>query len=64
MEEAAAADNVLILEKGRICAEGTPDTLKSKYGKDTLKLRFSNSEEGMKQLRAIVTKKQTDQDYE
>ena len=53
MEEAAAADNVLILEKGRICAEGTPDTLKSKYGKDTLKLRFPNSEEGMKQLRAM-----------
>ena len=53
MEEAAAADNVLILEKGRICAEGTPDTLKSKYGKDTLKLRFTNSGEGMKQLRAM-----------
>ena len=53
MEEAAAADNVLILEKGRICAEGTPDTLKSKYGKDTLKLRFPNSEKGMKQLRAM-----------
>ena len=53
MEEAAAADNVLILEKGRICAEGTPDTLKSKHGKDTLKLRFPNSEEGMKQLRAM-----------
>lgn len=53
MEEAAAADNVLILEKGGICAEGTPDTLKSKYGKDTLKLRFPNSEEGMKQLRAM-----------
>ena len=53
MEEAAAADNVLILEKGRNCAEGTPDTLKSKYGKDTLKLRFPNSEEGMKQLRTM-----------
>lgn len=53
MEEAAAADNVLILEKGRICAEGTPDTLKSKYGKDTLKLRFSNSEEDIHQLRAM-----------
>ena len=53
MEEAAAADNVLILEKGRICAEGTPDTLKSKYGKDTLKLRFINSEEGIHQLQAM-----------
>lgn len=27
--------------------------MKSKYGKDTLKLRFPNLEEGMKQLRAI-----------
>ena len=53
MEEAAAADNVLILEKGRICAEGTPDALKSKYGKDTLKLRFINSEEGIHQLRSM-----------
>jgi len=53
MEEAAAADNVLILEKGKICAEGTPDTLKSKYGKDTLKLRFSNLKKGMEQLRVM-----------
>lgn len=53
MEEAAAADNVLILEKGSICAEGTPDTLKSKYGKDTLKLRFINLEKGIHQLRAM-----------
>lgn len=53
MEEAAAADNVLILEKGRICAEGTPDTLKSRYGKDTLKLRFINSGEGLLKLREM-----------
>ncbi len=53
MEEAAAADNVLILEKGRICAEGTPDTLKSRYGKDTLKLRFTNSGEGLLKLREM-----------
>jgi len=53
MEEAAAADNVLILEKGRICAEGTPDTLKSKYGKDTLKLRFPDLEEGIHQLQEM-----------
>lgn len=53
MEEAAAADNVLILEKGRICAEGTPDALKSKYGKDTLKLRFHDLGKGMEQLRLL-----------
>ena len=53
MEEAAAADNVLILERGKICAEGTPDTLKSKYGKDTLKLRFGNLKKGSEKLRAM-----------
>ena len=40
MEEAAAADHVVILEKGSIQAEGTPDALKSRYGKDSLKLWF------------------------
>ena len=63
MEEAAAADNVLILEKGRICAEGTPDTLKSKYGKDTLKLRFINSEEGIHRLRAMGYTAEQKADY-
>lgn len=63
MEEAAAADNVLILEKGRICAEGTPDTLKSKYGKDTLKLRFIHSEEGIHQLRAMGYNAKQKADY-
>ena len=51
MEE--AADNVLILERGKICAEGTPDTLKSKYGKDTLKLRFGDLKKGSEKLRAM-----------
>ncbi len=63
MEEAAAADNVLILEKGRISAKGTPDTLKSKYGKDTLKLRFIHSEEGIHQLRAMGYNAKQKADY-
>lgn len=46
MEEAAAADDVVILEKGEICAQGTPDELKSRYGHDTLKLYFSDIEAG------------------
>ena len=53
MEEAAAADHVVILEKGQICAEGTPDALKSLYGKDTLKLRFDDPALGFEQLRAL-----------
>ncbi|MGL6198797.1 MAG: ATP-binding cassette domain-containing protein [Lachnospiraceae bacterium] len=50
MEEAATADYVVILEKGNICAKGSPAELKSRYGKDTLILRFSNIEVGKKTL--------------
>lgn len=50
MEEAAAADYVVILENGSICAKGSPAELKNKYSKDTLKLRFSNMEAGRKAL--------------
>lgn len=50
MEEAAGADQIVVLEKGRICAEGSPVTLKSRYGKDMLKLRFADMEMGRKEL--------------
>lgn len=53
MEEAAAADDVVILEKGRICASGTPMSLKSKYGKDTLRLRFPDTAAGMAKLAGL-----------
>lgn len=53
MEEAAAADHVIILEKGKICVEGTPDALKSEYGKDTLKLRFADLPGGLERLQAM-----------
>lgn len=52
MEEAAAADNVVILEKGEVCAEGTPDSLKRQYGKDTLKLKFDDLQGGFEKLKA------------
>lgn len=54
MEEAAAADNVVILEKGIIKAEGTPDDLKSIYGKDSLKIRFKDDKQGQKQLKELA----------
>jgi multidrug/hemolysin transport system ATP-binding protein len=38
MEEAADADDVVIIDKGKIVARGTPSELKSKYSKDSLKI--------------------------
>lgn len=38
MEEAAAANRIIILEKGTIRAEGTPFELKEKYASDSVKL--------------------------
>ena len=50
MEEAANADHVVILEAGQIKAEGTPSELKSRYGKDRLRLRFYDREDGKRAL--------------
>ena len=38
MEEAAQADKIVIINKGSIVAEGTPDQLKKTFAKDTLRL--------------------------
>jgi multidrug/hemolysin transport system ATP-binding protein len=38
MEEAAAADQVVILNKGRIAAQGTPDALRERYSRDILRI--------------------------
>ena len=37
MEEAAAANRIIIIDKGRIMAEGTPFELKEKYASDTVR---------------------------
>lgn len=63
MEEAALADHVVILEKGEICAEGTPDELKSQYGKDTLKLRFHDLPSGLKRLKVMGYYPKQNADY-
>jgi multidrug/hemolysin transport system ATP-binding protein len=44
MEEAKDSDNVIIIAKGRIKAEGTPLELKTKYCNDILKLTLKNGE--------------------
>lgn len=41
MEEAAKADHIVILKKGQIVLEGTPDVLKKRFSRDNLFL-FSN----------------------
>lgn len=50
MEEAAVADQVVVLKNGEIVAEGTPDALKTKYAYDQLEIVFENISEGEKWL--------------
>lgn len=40
MEEAASAGHIAIIDKGKICEFGTPQELKMRYAKDTLKLYY------------------------
>lgn len=45
MEEAAEADSVVILDDGRIVAQGTPVELKNKYSNDYIKLYIPRADE-------------------
>lgn len=49
MEEAAEADNIVILDGGKIAAEGSPLELKNRYASDTLTL-YSATEDEVKTL--------------
>ena len=42
MEEAAKADDIIIIDHGRIVTAGTPFELKEKYAKDKLKLFYKD----------------------
>ena len=44
MEEAAEADQIIIMDHGRIITSGTPFELKEEYAKDQLKLYYKNGE--------------------
>jgi len=44
MEEAAASDNIVIIHKGEVKAQGTPMELKMEYAYDSVKLMLKNGE--------------------
>lgn len=50
MEEAAVAHHVIVLKRGQIVAQGTPDALKTTYAYDQMALVFHNAEDGTKWL--------------
>ncbi|MGN0143647.1 MAG: ATP-binding cassette domain-containing protein [Clostridium sp.] len=44
MEEASKADNICIIDKGKIAAQGTPFEIKDKYSKNKLKIQYENKD--------------------
>lgn len=55
MEEAAGADQIIILDKGNIITSGTPFELKEKFAKDKLKLFYKDG-----QIKEIALEKTLD----
>ena len=49
MEEAAEADQIIILDHGKIIASGTPFDLKERYAKDKLRLFCTRELSGLPQ---------------
>lgn len=64
MEEAAGADKIIIISKGKIVAEGLPHELKEKYAADHLKMYCDNSQKSklLKNL-ALNGEKYTEESY-
>jgi len=61
MEEAAVANQVLVLKNGEIVAQGTPDALKTRYAYDQLELVFKERQTGeawLKQHNIVYTVRQ------
>lgn len=54
MEEAAEADKIIILDRGRIITEGTPFALKEKYARDKLRLRYLDGRDEEVQLSSTM----------
>lgn len=53
MEEAAFADNIVVIKQGKIIAQGTPNQLKETYAKDLLVIAFK---EGVHATRLLLEK--------
>ena len=53
MEEAAEADNVVVIDNGLIAAKGTPAALKEQYASDLLRLIPSDEAGLMTELQAM-----------
>lgn len=51
MEEAAVADKIVVIKKGEIVAQGTPDTLKTTYAYDQMALVFKDAHAGEQWLK-------------
>ena len=54
MEEAAKADNIIIMDHGKIITQGTPFVLKEKYAMDKVKLYFKNGETEVLQVTSTM----------
>lgn len=50
MEEAAMADEIVVIKSGKIVAQGTPNQLKERYAYDQLSVEFNKAIDGAKYL--------------
>ena len=62
MEEAAGADMVAIIDKGRIAAQGTPEELRTNYSSDYLKIQPNDAEALKKALNGMDIGYETDRE--
>jgi len=60
MEEAAVADEIVVIKKGTIVAQGTPNELKEQYAYDQLLIVFQENIEGAKYLSSYKYKQHQD----
>ena len=63
MEEAEYSDNVIIIDEGKIIAEGTPIELKEKFSKNTLKIYAEETDNNANKLKEIFNNIEYDKDH-